>query len=323
MQPLSTVQRLVMMTLGLLVGLAAAGGFLVLTHPGEEPLYLPEVDSGYTRDDADLGRVPRRGAVTRSVRYREGQPLYDVRYSIGDDGLRVTPGSSNTGAAMVFFGGSFMFGEGVEDDETLPARVAAKAGGRRILNAGFHGYGPHQMLRSLEQDRLDALVPEGVDEVVYLGLSGHEERAAGRVTWGFAGPRYELQGGVPVYDGPFHSGVAKLALKVVRRIGPLRNLLAASLRADPEEIAADRERYAAIVARAAELADERWGARFTVLFWDSAKNDLPDLLESRGLNVLRVSDTLGPRGWQPFTIPGDGHPTPAAHAAMAQLLPSP
>jgi hypothetical protein len=320
MQSLSAFQRLLMIALGLLLGFSALGVLLILRGPGDTPLYLPEVGEVYAREDADLGRVPRRGIVTRSVRRSEGQTLYDVRYTIGANGLRATPGSGIEGPAIVFFGGSFMFGEGVEDDETLPAYVAAKLGGRSVLNAGFHGYGPHQMLRSLEQGRLEVLVPEGVDEVVYLGIEGHEARAAGRVTWDIAGPRYELRDGIPVYDGPFHRGLPWFALKAARRVGLLRNLVAASLRADAEETAADRERYAAIIARAAALAQERWGARFTVLFWDSAESDLPEFLESRGLKVLRVSEALGEGGWKAWMIPGDGHPAAPGHAAMARLL---
>ncbi len=79
----------------------------------------------------------------------------------------------------------------------------------RIVNAGFHGYGPHQMLRSLETGRLDPILGDGVEHVFYQGMAGHVPRAAGRVTWDLAGPLYEVgpEGGVD-FVGPFsHASV--------------------------------------------------------------------------------------------------------------------
>ena len=57
------------------------------------------------------------------------QLIYDVDYTISDRRVRVTRGNPN-GDTWLFMGCSNMFGEGVNDDETLPAYFSADRGYR-------------------------------------------------------------------------------------------------------------------------------------------------------------------------------------------------
>ncbi len=272
----------------------------------------------YFVPDPVLGYRPRAGVRVRARRTIDGHDAYDVRYTIDDDGLRRTPGSRRDGPAVVFFGGSFTFGEGVEDDQTLPAAFADLAGGAHVVNAGFHGYGPHQMLRSLETGRLDARVPDGVRAVVYQGIDAHVGRVAGRTTWDLAGPSYELRDGTISYVGPFRSGPWFWVARALAHFGPTRRLLARWLAHEAE--AADRDLYVEIVARAASLARERWGASFTVVYWDDVGEVLANRLRDRGLDVLSVREALGPGERRSFALAGDGHPTARAHRRLARRL---
>lgn len=282
----------------------------------------PEGHWRYFRSDADLGYGPVPGVRVRSFREVEGERVYDAHYTIDEHGLRTTPGSGAVGPAIVFFGGSFTFGEGVEDDETLPARTAAwLRDGTRIVNAGFHGYGPHQMLRSLETGRLDGLVVDGVEHVIYQGIPGHVRRAAGRVTWDAAGPRYEIgDDGRVAFVGPFRGWAASTATKILHRLGSTRELLERLLVASASERESDEQRYVAIVARAAELVRERWGARFTVIFWDEPGGTLADQLETRGLDVLRVSDALEGLRRARIVLGADRHPNRWGHSRIARAV---
>ncbi len=188
--------RLALVMGGLLMGLAMAVTLYAFLGPRRLPEYViedPADGRSYFQADPDLGYAPAAGVRVRASRRHEGETIYDVRYSIDEHGLRVTPGSRREGRAVLFFGGSFTFGEGVDDEDALPARFASWMGGdTRIVNAGFHGYGPHQMLRALETHRLDPLVPDGVEQVVYQGIDGHVMRVAGRAIWDLTGPRYEV-----------------------------------------------------------------------------------------------------------------------------------
>ena len=74
-------------------------------------------------------------------------------YTIGPNGLRVSPPYEEVAdvPCALFFGGSFTFGTGVEDDEALPYVAGILSEGKyRVYNFGYRGYGPHQMLAALE-----------------------------------------------------------------------------------------------------------------------------------------------------------------------------
>ncbi len=143
------------------------------------------------------------------------QLIYDVVYTISDQGVRVTKGDPN-GDTWLFMGCSLMFGEGVNDDETLPAYFSAALGYRaNVVNLGFHGYGPHQMLRSLETDRFRLLLHGSVKQVIYEGIWDHPWRAAGHDNWDFYGPSYALSGNGVTYAGPFHGRFFAFTLKVL------------------------------------------------------------------------------------------------------------
>ena len=90
------------------------------------------------------------------------------------------------------------------------------------------------------------------------------------------------------------------------------------LASSEEDRQADFELLAAIVERSRDLAVEKWGARFTVLYWGMAE-DIPERLEAAGIRVVRLRDVFGDgRWWEDFVIPGDGHPSPAGHQQIAQ-----
>ena len=81
----------------------------------------------YYQSDDILGYRPIKNTVKLSARrYYRDELLYDVRYTIGPDGLRQSMpfGDVNSPAGcVVFFGGSFTYGEGVNDHETMPFQV--------------------------------------------------------------------------------------------------------------------------------------------------------------------------------------------------------
>jgi len=100
-----------------------------------------------------LGYSPKKDTEIPVAKYYGDELVYKATYTIDKKGLRVGPEASNNRAekCVVFFGGSFTFGRGVEDYEALPYLVAQESGGRfRTINLAFSGYGPHQMLAMLE-----------------------------------------------------------------------------------------------------------------------------------------------------------------------------
>lgn len=103
----------------------------------------------------DIGRQGNPGIhASKKLTTNSGELIYEAKYSIGGDGFRKTPNENLENQHRVnFFGCSFTFGEGINDDETLPYFVKQISSNLSVKNFGFHGYGVHQALAILQSDR--------------------------------------------------------------------------------------------------------------------------------------------------------------------------
>ncbi|NLV40772.1 MAG: hypothetical protein GXY15_06045 [Candidatus Hydrogenedentes bacterium] len=182
-----------------------------LSSGSTHSLFWQEAE-GAVSDGGAMGRVlPRNSTVRLHVRWGE-KLIYDVTAETDDAGRRVTPcdrqegGESNIAA---FFGCSMTFGQGVRDEETLPARFCAHAPEWRAFNYGVSGYGPqHMWLQICEKNVLGEFsARRGV--VVYSFLGHHLERLAGTppvlATWAYPLPWLEDHDGQIVHRGTFRS----------------------------------------------------------------------------------------------------------------------
>src|SRR5262245_39695726 len=139
---------------------------------------------GYRQHDDQIGFGPVPNTVLRIRRiYRPTQEeLFDVRYTIGANGLRIASDgrfSAGTGCIWIF-GDSFTFGGGLNDEETLPYQLYVMSRGRyRVHNLAFNGYGPHQMLASLQSGHAARRVDCEPDLVIFPGVPDGARRAAG------------------------------------------------------------------------------------------------------------------------------------------------
>ena len=284
-----------------------------------------------------LGYRPYPDREVRSWKTFGNEKLYDVVYTIDADGYRQVPGFGDpeeAGAPVVFFGGSFAFGEGVNDDETLAYFFAAATDWRYpVRNLGFSGYGPHQMLRSLELGTLRDLGYSRVDITIYEAVPDHARRAAGGAWWDPVGPRYALHdaGGVQ-YEGRFTNVPDAFikpyyrylqVVKVARRsrvVDWTANLLFGAVAVDPD---ANVRLMVEIVNTAARIMEQDYGASFVVLFWDDETEESALLLEglaSANIVTIKVSDLIPPAELADYQIPNDAHPTAAANQRIAQGL---
>jgi hypothetical protein len=170
-----------------LILLAACEVYLSLHEKVDPPRYY---DTFFIKDDL-LGTVP-----PKSVRVRAASRSFDVTYTTDSNGLRVAPPIQNDKHAdcILFFGDSFTFGHGLEDTETLPYQVGIQSGGQyRPFNFGFLGYGPHQMLAMIEDNRVGRVVNCSPKYAIYEAITDHVRRAVGKVPYGKQSPRYILE----------------------------------------------------------------------------------------------------------------------------------
>jgi hypothetical protein len=306
-------------------------------HGSDEVSYRMEggINDGY-RDlnHPILGYAAKKGVIADAQKYRGDELVYDVVYTIDDNGLRrsapVDP--SNLRGCIFFFGGSFTIGEGVEDHESMPYRVGVLTEGQyRIFNFGFHGYGPHQMLSALESGLVRDIAQCKPRFVVYQALDRHVLRTAGLVHWGKNGPRYVLEeDGRVRRAGTFADKPAatRFTDAFLRQSG--KSHLYTWIRGRSKSYQVSDEHIAtfgAIVEQARDiaLADNPRGV-FHVLLWNfdtALTRRVTNELAVRNVKVHPVLESILPAAAYRTTYalgPHDHHPNPATYDLIARYV---
>jgi len=125
--------------------LAEGGARLGGVQPaGPTPARFSVEPAGWMRPDPTLGFAPAPGAFT--LRYGSGDSV-EVRHDAS--GRRATP--TGRGPVLEVHGGSFAYGLGVADDETLVAQLAVRAPDWQVRNRAAPGYGPTQAWAALDE----------------------------------------------------------------------------------------------------------------------------------------------------------------------------
>lgn len=274
----------------------------------------------YIRPNDVLGMIPRADCQVRHQLQAGGKDVIDTVYTIDQNHLRgVVPPGDPSLETVVFCGCSFTFGEGVADDETLPSRVAQLRPDLRVLNFGFHGYGPHQMLANLESGRIARLCPQPPRLVIFQMIPDHINRVMGWVPYNLHAPRYGWREGrierLGHLDDHFLMRKSRAAL--------LKSNLIQKLFAPYLIPKSAVELTAGIVAQSATEVNRQFpGCEFHVLYWNSQRNaktsDLQQAMQRYGLKVHLVEQLDPELAERRFRIPGDGHPTAEAYARLAQ-----
>lgn len=282
--------------------------------------------------DEVLGYAPIANKTTRIKRKDGAEAPYDVVYTIDSDGLRRSPAASDRSCpSMLFFGGSFTFGESVNDQETMPYQVGLLTR-CPVYNFGYRGYGPHQMLASIESGRVSQVVRTRPAIAIYQAISDHLVRSAGRAPWDTHGPEYLLQkDGALEYVGHFDDSDTFLRLVRLRlkQSGIHQKFIRPQRRVNRDDI---RLLVAIVEAARDKLQVQYPDLAFHLIIWDLT-TDVPsklDLynwwyqeLEHRGFNLHFISQILPgyPENQDKYIIgDGDAHPNARAHRMIAEYV---
>ncbi|HZO09238.1 MAG TPA: hypothetical protein VFC77_07665 [Myxococcota bacterium] len=302
-----------------------------LARAWREPRIESSIAREYYQPDPTLGYAPLPGVRTRAWKRVADELLYDVEYHIDALGRRVTPVEPRAGRDrfLLVFGDSFAFGEGVQDDETLPACVARRAPRYAPYNYAFHGYGPPQLLAKLESGTLRREVDEAQGTLLYVFIGAHVSRAIGSMVvytgWAHDAPYYALDAeGMPRRMGTFTTGRPWTSIAYAL-LG--RSQVLGLLHLDVPLVVSDRdvELAARLIVRSATLFHEQFGPqRFVVAAyperWPSQlARRLARVLAGEGIEVLDYTSLFGSDRAEYF-FPEDRHPMARAHAAVAERL---
>ncbi len=319
------------------IAMFVLGGGVAFLSGG--PVIRVEASSSQWTVDHDLlGYAPAPSLQTRIRRYEDEELVFDVTYTMNEHGLRVGPPrvENPDNECILFFGGSFMFGEGLEDAETLPYRMGIESGGRfEIHNFGFSGYGPHQMLAALELGLVDSVVDCQPRYVIYQAGYFHIPRASGLSSWDARGPYFALvEEGRVEYRGRFdQADVPKGWFARLVSASGIEEIIPGLHRPPDGD---DYDVFIGILENARRYVASHYpSAEFHVIFWDQrrpglfplylfdwSRPPLTDSLLERGVNLIRVTQALPGMAENPemYMIPGDGHPNAMAQARIASHL---
>ena len=253
--------------------------------------------------------------------------IYDVVYTIDPYGKRYTPveNSEQRNQFLMFFGCSFTFGEGLEDNETVPYEVAALTKDFMPYNFGFHGDGPFDMLAKVENYPLNKWVKEGSGKMVYMFLDGHVQRVLGSMrvmSWNEDRPYYKLsKDGKLVRTGTFYNNRVFLT-NFYRFLLKSRILQKFGVEHIFPVTESDLKLTAlAINSFYSKFKEQYPGAEMHIIFYPGSKyqNRILKYLDTNHVKVLDYS-ALFDRNDSRFVIGGDGHPSHYANQVVAQQI---
>lgn len=291
---------------------------------------------GLKQLDPRLGYRAKPDAVVEARKRLGDEELFSVTYRIDGLGRRLTPVDPGGGPRerfALFLGDSFTFGYGLEDGETLPAQFSRAAPSYQPYNLALPAWGPQHALVLLKSGEASQGVAEPDGVALFGFVDVQARRAIGSthvMAWdgGRGSPCFELRGGVLVDRGSFES--ARPFTTFVRRLLSSSHLLRAAEVDWPAPDEDDLELVARILSAARDEFEARHparepasgtpGERFHVLILPGSRlaPRLATHLERAGLSVLDYSSWDDPDAND--RIPGDGHPTARANAALAARL---
>ncbi|MCG2459683.1 hypothetical protein K8352_02870 [Flavobacteriaceae bacterium F89] len=310
----------------------------VASHTEEENHMEGSYTQDYFEDNEVLGYGPSKDSMTvtsRKLLNGSNTVVYDVVYTIRQ-GLRYTPNTkASSKKHALFFGGSFMFGEGLNDNETMPYYYNEfKNCQFEVRNYGFHGYGPHQALATIESKVVndEELLDSDTVNAFYFFIPTHIARAKGS-SWDQAGPRYEVVDGKLRHEGSFKEN----------RIWLLRNKLGEKIltiwnrskiynsffqqKIDDTDIL----RTALIIEKMNVLLTER-NMNFTVVLSKSngveselekySRDRLIHLLNEKGVTNYKIEEIIDDyeNSGDKYAIKNEGHPNSLHNKLVANFL---
>lgn len=299
--------------------------------------YSVRVHGGFNAEnliyDKELGSKPLPDQKVYAKKTVGDEIIYDVHYSIDSSGLRSIPNSSGK-QSILFFGGSLIFGEGIEDHETAPAQFAQMSG-LKAYNFGFPGYGPHQSLRMIETDLVKEVVTEEPRTAIFLSFYHHILRLSGKVSWDVVGPKYGLDENKTIqYQGAFSPNLFIGWLRIAFHKAQQKSTLYRSLLESDAAIAeTDIELYAEAALQMKELLTKSYpNLQFHIILFDfqndiysddKALAQLIPALKERNLRITVTESIFDDYAASPSSYhlsPFDPHLTPRAHQELAKYI---
>jgi len=286
--------------------------------------------------DPILGFRPAPNSEVVNTATFDGEVVYRRTYHFDADAARVTPAAPSGASTYLFMGDSFIFGQGLLDDQSVAAQFA-KANDFKVhtVNLGVPGNALNHLLRAFEAGLLDRYGSQHVKAVVTWIIPAQLARVTGDGSWLGSSPRYVLEDGKLRYTGSFNQ------YRWFHPLAGLKYLLGQQFafidaigrkQRQEEQI----ELYLAMLPRLEHYAREKFNAPLIAIYsWpdetskpnygvsEFAQSALVEVLariRKLGIPLLSVNVLSRPYHPSELLIPHDGHPNAFTNQIVAAAL---
>ena len=270
------------------------------------------------KKDNNIGWVHKTGKYQFKPWSNEGKI---TNFTIEKDGSRKNSVQKNSGANILFFGGSLTQGWAVDDEETFTKYFQELNKDFRVLNYGVGGYGGYQSLKLQKKNSKNL---DTIHHIVYGFIDHHEVRNVAAGSWMYLLNKYSTRGHVSVPYGSIENGQLKenppikyikiplseysaLIAKIEKRLMKLKS----------NKREKDQFEISKLIITEMSNHAKQLNSKFSVLMLDSSEESLSKysiFFKEEKINFIHC----------PFPsneiVKGEGHPNSAGHKEVANCL---
>lgn len=145
--------------------------------PQVKPKYIPRCDDCRELTYQGVIGYWHKESTTHHPKYycEDKTVCFDVTYQYDSRGRRVVPNQKSSDKHIIFFGGSYAFGEGLNDKDSLPAQTQ-ELSDQKVYNYGLNGAGATFTAAILESEKVKREVPEKKGVAFFIASDFQKQR---------------------------------------------------------------------------------------------------------------------------------------------------
>lgn len=294
-----------------------------------ENMFTPELIE--TNDNFNLHPNTRSIAIVKSKISRT--LIYRVKITTDSAGRRYTPIAPTSKSNIIFFGDSFTFGNGVNDNETFPYYLSLRRPKSAIYNLGLPGFGLNDILYDLQFGNNNRYkdIPKRETISVYTFIDDHLLRFFCGLECYRENNKWLLR--KPMFDdnlnykGTFADSFSKIS-SIYSILGKSQLLTYLNIQWPAQYSIIQFETFARAILKVKTLTEKNLGSKkFYFVFYPRyssypVRKALIPFLKKYGIKYLDYSNIegYGNTNYNIYSIPIDNHPTPIAQYLIAYLI---
>ncbi|MGE4385440.1 MAG: hypothetical protein AB7E39_06220 [Endomicrobiaceae bacterium] len=244
--------------------------------------------------------------------YRNHTKIFDVVYTEYANGFRYTKCNAESDQSYVFFGCSYVFGYGLDDNETFPYYFSKMTDfDYNIVNCGCSGRSSNTALNILESGVLNKFIKQNsnVKLFVYEMMSKSAKRNfqyTGNVDWIYKNGTFKYP------DQPYNFLLKNFSYSYVFNKFFL-NIIAEHNKDFYEKY------FIKSLEKMNELIRTKYGSQMLIIVWDVDSSLKTKLLNTK-INIIFLPDKFIYGSDYKISEQYDGHPAAKANAALAKII---